>query len=305
MHVWCMGEILPVDKQDVDEITRLLRDTLVFDEISIPLVYEKIWGDGDYQPELTLKYVEAGRIVGMIMGVKRDTRGYVKLIAVAPEYRNRGIGTQLLERVEHGLAGVAEIRVVGSPPNYLAPGVDPRYTEAYVFFKRHGYEVCGEACNMEVVLTPDVVRYDHILERLKTKNISVRRADRNISDTIREFIDRHFKGWWPEVEAGLSNHPATVFVAERDNQIVGFAAHKTNNKVLPWFGPMGVDSNLRGMGIGEALLRCTLADMYDMGYKKAIIAWVGPIEFYYRTVGAKVTRVFWLMCKRMDGRADA
>jgi len=305
LHVWCMGEILPVDRQDIDEITRLLRETLIFDEISIPLVYEKIWEDGDYQPHLTLKYVEGGRIVGMIMGVKRNTRGYVKLIAVAPEYRNRGIGTQLLERVEHGLAGVKEIRVIGSPPNYLTPGIDPRYTEAYVFFKRHGYEVCGEACNMEVMLTADVVRYDHMLERLKAKDISVGRADRNLSDTIREFIDTHFKGWWPEVEVGLSNDPPTVFVAEQGNRIVGFAAHKTNNKVLPWFGPMGVDSNLRGMGIGEALLRCTLADMYDMGYNKAIIAWVGPIEFYYRTVGAKVTRVFWLMCKRMDGRADA
>jgi GNAT superfamily N-acetyltransferase len=52
------------------------------------------------------------------------------------------------------------------------------------------------------------------------------------------------------------------------------------------FGPTGVHPAYRGRGIGAAVLVATLRAMADEGYMYAVIGWVGPAEFYARTVGA-------------------
>jgi len=39
--------------------------------------------------------------------------------------------------------------------------------------------------------------------------------------------------------------------------------------------------------------------MMEAGYKNAIIPWVGPVAFYYKTVGATINRVFVRMKKML------
>jgi hypothetical protein len=57
---------------------------------------------------------------------------------------------------------------------------------------------------------------------------------------------------------------------------------------------MGTDPSMRRSGIGSVLLRRCLADMAAEGRDRADIAWVGPVGFYARGVGARISRVFWL-----------
>ena len=93
-----------------------------------------------------------------------------------------------------------------------------------------------------------------------------------------------------------------VTVAVEDGTYLGFAAYDTNR--AGWFGPMGSSPAARGRGVGSALLRACLSDYLDAGRTSCEIAWVGPVDFYARTVEAEPGRTFLALCKPLDaGRA--
>ena len=129
-------------------------------------------------------------------------------------------------------------------------------------------------------------------ERLAADGIDVRRLAAAEAEPFLDWV-RHWGGTW-HVEAARAGaeDPVRVHVAVRDGKYIGFACHGVNRR--SWFGPMGTDESARGSGIGGVLLRRCLADMRDAGIDVAEIAWVGPYRFYSRTVGATITRSFWI-----------
>ena len=72
----------------------------------------------------------------------------------------------------------------------------------------------------------------------------------------------------------------------QEKRIVGFAAYEVTRR--NYFGPTGVREDLRGSGLGAALLFRCLESMREMGYAYAIIGGVGPAEFYEKVCGAFV-----------------
>ena len=125
------------------------------------LFKEKTIDDFDFDPSLTLvAYDDSNeRILGFIQSVIRERKegqmGYIKLLCVDSENRVKGIGTELLKKVEKIMKkrGVKIIRVYESYPNYFMPGVDPYYTEAVCFFERNGYKKFGDTSNLICDLT--------------------------------------------------------------------------------------------------------------------------------------------------------
>src|SRR5690606_15045579 len=120
----------------------------------------------------------------------------------------------------------------------------------------------------------------------------VRRATPSDADSLRPFVHAHWPLWWGEVSQALANNPPTLFVAVERNRAVGFAAHDANNRGTGWFGPMGTDPDRQGRGLGKRLLDAALADMQNQGYPRAVVPWVGPVEFYVRHAGARPSRQF-------------
>ncbi len=115
--------------------------------------------------------------------------------------------------------------------------------------------------------------------------IIIRRAQPFEITQVRNLVTREFSvAWADEVSVGFVNKPVTLYLAVVDKKIVGFAAYECTRR--GFFGPTGVVDNMKGRGIGKALLLASLWGLREMGYVYGIIGRAGPIEFYQKTVGA-------------------
>ena len=128
---------------------------------------------------------------------------------------------------------------------------------------------------------PDITA---IHAEFEEKGITIGRAPLARRTEIVDWCTEHFSGWAPEVNRSFERDPIACFVAWQSGALVGFAAYDTNYK--NFFGPTAVLEEMRGKGIGRALLLTTLAAQREQGYRYSIIGAVGPAEFYEKAVGA-------------------
>jgi predicted N-acetyltransferase YhbS len=123
--------------------------------------------------------------------------------------------------------------------------------------------------------------------RAREAGASIRRVEPWDRFALRSFIEANFwAAWAPEADLAFSGHPITGFVATMEGGIVGFAVYECSRR--GFFGPTGVREDLRGRGLGAALLLCCLEAMREMGYGYAVIGGVGPQAFYEKVCGAFV-----------------
>jgi predicted N-acetyltransferase YhbS len=127
-----------------------------------------------------------------------------------------------------------------------------------------------------------------VLGRLQSEHgIVVRRAQPWERTALRRFVeDRFSRNWADEMSVGFGNKPISIFVAQDGKRIAGFAAYECTRR--DFFGPIGVDEQYQGRGIGRALSLACLHAMAEMGYAYAIIGGAGPKEFYRKACGAIV-----------------
>src|SRR5436305_624746 len=129
-------------------------------------------------------------------------------------------------------------------------------------------------------LEPFVAGLNHV-------GVRVRRAQPFEITPVLEFIKNNFSiAWADEVSVGFANKPVTLFIATRAGRVIGFAGYECTRKAF--FGPTGVAEDVRGQGIGKALLIAALRGLRELGYVYGIIGAAGPAEFYQQTVGAIV-----------------
>ncbi len=122
------------------------------------------------------------------------------------------------------------------------------------------------------------------LAHCAAQGVTVRRALVTEQSNVIAFVRQHFPGAAAEAGAAFSRLPVSCFIALRAGQVAGFACHDAT--APNFFGPEGVAADVRGQGIGRALLLATLHAQRAQGYAYAIIGGVGPAAFYARTVGA-------------------
>ncbi|MCA9239921.1 MAG: GNAT family N-acetyltransferase [Planctomycetales bacterium] len=281
---------------DSDHALALWNCAAEHDPMGKALWREKVWEDDGAQQEGRLLVFHGDSPIGLVVAATRlnsaERRGYVKMLAVHPEFRRQGTGSLLLALAEGHLAeqGCREVRAAESAPNYLTPGVDERYQEAAQFFPSRGYARLGEAVNMTVAL-----QGNSLLETPRQSlpgGCRIERAASGDQAAVLTLLREHWPAWEHEVLAALANAPPTLLLAWEDVRVVGFSAYECNNRGTGWFGPMGVAPQARGRGLGRRLLLLCLEEMSLLGFQQAIIPWVGPTEFYAQTVGAVIDRRF-------------
>lgn len=132
---------------------------------------------------------------------------------------------------------------------------------------------------------PDISETEKSL--LAEEGIVFRKAIAPEKHLICTWVLEEFGAYWnSEVEVALSRQPVSVWIAQRENELLGFACYETTAK--NFFGPTGTKESERGKGIGKILLIKSLESLRELGYAYAIIGGVGPAEFYEKAVGAKI-----------------
>ncbi|MEN1783607.1 MAG: GNAT family N-acetyltransferase [Bacteroidota bacterium] len=122
-------------------------------------------------------------------------------------------------------------------------------------------------------------------ELLEKEGVLIRRPIAPERSLVVSWVKKHFSSnWADEVAVAFAHTPTRCFIAQRDQDILGFACFECTAK--NYFGPTGVLDKERGKGIGQILLIESLDALKQMGYTYAIIGGVGPEAYYQKTVNA-------------------
>ena len=122
-----------------------------------------------------------------------------------------------------------------------------------------------------------------LMEKLKAEGIFIKKAMTPDLTKITSWVKETFgQGWADECTAAILSDGC--WIAVKDKKVIGFACYDATMK--DFFGPTGVQEDMRGHGIGKALLIRCLISMKERGYAYAIIGSAGPKDFYRKAVGA-------------------
>ena len=253
---------------------------------------------------------EDGRVLGFsIAKVAREPigadgllpdRGWISMIAVLPSMQRRGLGTALLRRGEEFLRDAGRRRsVLGGDPGHFFPGV-PVGSAALAFFGARGYRLRGDAYDLRRSLTG--YRTPAGVEPVPAgrSDLEIRPLRREEDRALLAFLDAVFPGRWRyTVERWLEGGGAVeeVMGVVRNEAIVGFAHlfHPGSRWIGPsiaWtrregrraggLGPMGLAPDMRGRGIGLALLDRAVTHLARLGVEEMVIDWTALLDFYGR-----------------------
>ncbi|MHB0857171.1 MAG: GNAT family N-acetyltransferase [Anaerolineae bacterium] len=260
---------------------------------------ERTLDDPTCHPGLLLLAEQDDSIIGFVFACVREQHGLIKLFAIDEPYQRLGHATALLDEVERRLRErqVSEIAVQAMAPNYFAPGVDLRDTDAICFLEKRGYFTNRQAIvDMQVDLLRTSLDSSEDEERLHREGIVLRQAQADEVERVAAFARDVFSmGWYWEVLDATRYAPTPLFIALDGERIVGFSAYDVTG--LARFGPTGTHPDYRCRGIGTALLKVSLRAIRDRGEALAEIGWVGPLGFYARAVGARISRAYWTFQK--------
>jgi GNAT superfamily N-acetyltransferase len=254
----------------------LLGRALPYDRVEI-VAEEKLFGSDGARVGVTLGAWRDEVLLGVLATAGR----WIKVLGVDAAARRQGIATQLLMQLDV----TAKLRVGDHPGNYLSPGMDERYEEGAAFFRARGF---GEVGRVENIRAP----LEHPLKRMEVPGYRIQRVEGEERERVLGWIARAFAPVWAHEAARAAEGPRhALHAAFAGDTPVAFAAADGNNQGLGWFGPAGTDPAHRGKRLGEALLLRCLDDVRGLP-EAGVIAWIGPKEFYRKTVAAVDDRRF-------------
>ncbi len=225
-------------------------------------------------------------------------RGWINLIAVHPSVQRQGLGTTLLHAAEEFLRGLGRRRaVLGGDPGHFFPGV-PDGIPALGFFGARGYRLVGDAYDLRRSLSG--YRTPATIETVLAAHpdLDIRPLRRREEAGLLAFLDAVFPGRWKyTVEKWLRGGGAIedIMGVVRGPEVVGFAhlLHSGSRWIGPsiaWtrqagrraggLGPMGLADDLRGQGLGLALLDRAVTHLMSLGVDEMVIDWTILLDFY-------------------------
>jgi len=267
--------------------------------------------DPNFDPRFALACVEGSRVTAAALGVMRTKEpgqvveqqksvAWIKALAAVPEAR--GTLKELVQILEGEFAreGRLQVRFSDYASWYLTPGVDLEYDWLLSLLTQAGYRKVGEAVNYEVDMSlfyyPERVKA--LASELRMRSVKIKRASSEESELVGKWVEEKFSPFWRvETEMALAAEDGGVLVAESHGNIVGFSAY---GALRPdFFGPIGVEPDARGGGIGTVLLFDTLTSMRGEGVRVVTIPWTTHLTFYAQIPGVYRVRSFVVLAKNL------
>ncbi len=290
-------------RERLADATVLLERACAFDAAS-SVASEKLFESGaDDLAAEPLGAFEGKRLVG----VACTSDKWLRVLAVDPAARKRGVGEALLSSCEaqiekHG----AVARTLDQAGNYLSPGIDAQNQPFIDWLSKRGYRQCASAKNLLIALQDNAKISERRMLEMRTRCASagyeVLRLPSERIDVDAKQVEQSFsKGWAFEVRrAALQNQGVHIAIEQASGKLAAFAAHDGNNAGLGWFGPTGTMPAHRGRGLGGALLMSCLIDIQRAGLSHCQVAWIGPRDFYEKIAGIESERSFIVLQKELS-----
>jgi predicted N-acetyltransferase YhbS len=270
-----------LERGDLEGVAQLCRRAVV----SPPSVDEL---DGALFAEQQPAVVMGDPSTGVVATVECDDGPHVRLLAVDPAARGRGLGHSLLQAAEDWAraAGHASLVTGADPPYFLWPGVPSTETALLCLLERRHYGRAETNFNMDVDLR--VLPEDPGGHRLATV------ADRAELDA---FMSTHWSNWRLEVLRALEKGNVVIARGEGDHgSVTAFCAFEVNRR--GGLGPVAVRPDLMGRGMGQGVLLGALHELRRRGAESVSVLWVGPVV-PYASVGGRVSDVFFVYRKTL------
>jgi L-amino acid N-acyltransferase YncA len=233
------------------------------DAVSVEFILERI----ALEPErLYLNAFEGERVIGTGVVARSSRPGYRPVaVAVLPEHRGRGLGSELLERCLDHARSLAATHAL----SFVREDDDA----SVAFARRHGFEVLDRVVSLALDVEPGVgaspppkgIEIAELEESRREEAFEVYAQGVTDMPTAAPLDPGSFVDWLAEIEGD----PLTL-VALDDGRVVGFAGLEVRN------GPSGILGNgmttvvrsHRGRGIAEALKRTQIAWAASRGYRQ-------------------------------------
>lgn len=259
-------------------------------------------------------------VIGFINGCyKSDTNvAYITFIVVDKKYRRKGIGRQLLNKLQDELMMLSNnslqkyditffnpINLEWCIPNTNrhdhpnAPGVDVA-SDGYLFLKNCGYRDTVYQNSFYQPLK-DYEFSDNIkarIESLKEKDITITYYDKANHFGLDELFTNLGNEQWREIIISNINKPDggyPVLIAEHKGKAIGFTGPlyvQTSGR--GYFAGIGIHSEYRKLGLGKAIFSSLCMSLKDLGadFMTLFTGETNPARNIYEQAGFKIVRTW-------------
>jgi len=183
------------------------------------------------------------------------------------------------------------VLIFGQDLNHFFSGAPSECRALNDFLVVEGFRPLGETHDLE----HDLREYQY--ERPIPDGFAFRPLEMSDKPALDAFMSANFaRRWYYDVRRKIEvEGPECIFVAERDGAVEGFALLHDWTAKLPiggavwrhslgpnWgsLGPIGVSEDIRGKGVGGALLGLALQHLKERGVHRCIIDWTSLVDFY-------------------------
>ncbi len=219
--------------------------------------------------------------------------GWISLLYVTEEFRNLGIGSNLLKKTEEMFViKNIETIMVGADYDNFFPGIPSNFSEfSHTFFEKRGYKLGS--------IDYDMIGYKINLQKKKVElnNFVIRYAQKGDKDKVLTFLKKNFYGRWYYEALEYFDYlyeEKTYLILLKEEQVIGFIRiNRYNSKKISYnvnwnrkfnmlygFGPLGIDKDFRKQGLSRTLIEQAINDALDEGAEEIIIDWTSLIEYY-------------------------
>lgn len=296
--------------RDMNQVVELWNIYPELDPVDHHKLAAVLFADENYSGENTLGAWDNDQLAGFILGIRRrypyldrglePEKAWILCQATAPAYRSRGIGQQLLGRLENRWTaqGVTRIVLSAFSPYYFAPGLKASNPEAMIFYKSRGY-VCGAPAywmerNLDHLVVPPAVAE---LKRAKQdQGYSYIPFSWEYALPLLDFAREHFStGWQHHIRQAIRSDRAaqTLYLCLYNGSIAGYLQRGMDGDPCR-LGPFGVAPAHRNGGVGTVLLWEMWRSMAEQGLSFVYFQSTDqPGRRFYERQGMEVKRTFY------------